>query len=133
ILAVKGMFDPRPSIAILLIVFQFLLITAIAVLFSCLSSPILASVLTLALWAIGHLLWSLRMLEARTPSAAGRALCRVLYVLLPNFANFDVKGEVVHGLSIAPGLVGYAALYLVLYGSAVLTGACLVFDRKDLQ
>jgi ABC-type transport system involved in multi-copper enzyme maturation permease subunit len=133
VLAAKGMLDARLVVAVLLLFFQFLLITAIAVLFSCLSSPILSGVLTLALYVIGHLLWSFELLEARLTSPAARAVCRALYYLLPNLGNFDVKGEVVHGLPVDAGLVGFAALYLVVYGSAVLLGACAIFQGKELQ
>ena len=133
ILAVKGMFDPRLLLAVLLLFFQFLLITALAVLFSCLSSPILASVFTLCLYVIGHLLWSLDLLQAKLKGGAARALCDVLYYLLPNLANFDIKGQVVHGLPVAAGTLGLATAYLVLYGAAVLAVACAAFQRKELQ
>jgi ABC-type transport system involved in multi-copper enzyme maturation permease subunit len=133
VLAVKGMYDARLWVAVLLLFFQFLLITALAVLFSCLSSPILASVMTLALYVVGHLLWSLRLLEDRVGSEAGRFLCRTLYLLLPNLGNFDFKGEIVHGLAIDPVRVAAAGIYLVAYGSAVLAAACAAFQRKELQ
>jgi len=133
VLLIKGMLDGALVIAILLLFFQFLLITALAVLFSCLSTPILASVLTLALYVVGHLLWSLDLLAARLTSASGRALCRALYFVLPNLGNFDIKGEVVHGVAIGGSRVGWASLYLVLYGSAVLWTACAIFERKELQ
>ncbi len=133
ILLVKGMFDPMLGLAVLMLFFQFLLVTAIAVLFSCLSTPILSSVFTLALYVVGHLLWSLPMLEERLTSTAARALCRGLYYLLPNLGNFDIKGEVVHGLSIDPAVPAFALLYLVLYGAAVLAGACAIFQNRELQ
>jgi len=133
ILLIKGMFDPMLGLAVLMLFFQFLLVTAIAVLFSCLSTPILSSVFTLALYVVGHLLWSLPMLEERLTSTAARALCRGLYYLLPNLGNFDIKGEVVHGLSIDPAVSGFALLYLVLYGAAVLAGACAIFQNRELQ
>jgi ABC-type transport system involved in multi-copper enzyme maturation permease subunit len=133
VLAIKGMFDAQLTIAVLLLLFQFLLITALAVLFSCLSTPILASVMTLALYLIGHLLWSLDLLSARLSSESSRLLCRVLYYLLPNLGNFDVKGQVVHGLPVVPGRVLWATLYLLLYGSATLWTACAAFERKELQ
>jgi hypothetical protein len=89
--------------------------------------------MTLALYVIGHLLWSFDLLEAKLQSPAGRMLSRALYYLLPNLGNFDIKGEVVHGLPIAAGTVGFAALYLLLYGSAVLLAACAIFHGKELQ
>jgi len=133
VLLIKGMFDARLAVAVLLLLFQFLLITALAVMFSCLSTPILSSVMTLALYVIGHLLWSLDLLSARLSTETGRMLCRVVYYLLPNLGNFDIKGEVVHGMAVAPGRLLWAAVYLMLYGSAVLWTACAVFDRKELQ
>jgi len=133
VLLIKGMFDARLGVAVLLLFFQFLLITALAVLFSCLSTPILASVMTLALYVIGHLLWSLDLLSARLSTETGKILCRALYYVLPNLGNFDIKGEVVHGLTVAPRRLLWATLYLLLYGSAVLWTACAVFERKELQ
>jgi len=133
VLLLEGMFDPRLGLAILLLFFQFLLVTAIAVLFSCLSTPILSSVLTLALYVVGHLLWSLDLLQRRLHSVAATAVCRVLYYVLPNLGNFDIKGEVVHGLAIDPSRIAWAAAYLVLYGTAILATACAAFERKELQ
>ncbi len=133
ILLLKGMFDPMLALAVLMLFLQFLLVTSIAVLFSCLSTPILSSVFTLALYVVGHLLWSLPMLEEHLVSRAGRALCRGLYYVLPNLGNFDIKGEVVHGLAIDSAVPGFALLYLLLYGSAVLAGACAIFQRRELH
>ncbi len=133
VLLVKGMFDAQLGVAVLLLLFQFLLITALAILFSCLSTPILASVMTLALYVIGHLLWSLDLLSARLPTESGKLLCRALYYVLPNLGNFDIKGEVVHGLAVSPGRILWATVYLIVYGSAVLWTACAVFERKELQ
>src|SRR5262245_33230779 len=102
VLLLKGMLDLRLGAAVLLLLFQFLLVTALAVLFSCVSTPILASVMTLALYVIGHLLWSLDLLSARLTTESGRLVCRFLYYVLPNLGNFDIKGEVVHGLAVEP-------------------------------
>jgi ABC-2 type transport system permease protein len=133
ILWVKGMFDAALILAVLLLYFQFVLITAIAVLFSCLSSPILSSVMTLAFYVVGHLLWSLDLLKKRLVSETARVLCDALYLALPNLGNFDIKGEVVHGVAVPAATLAFAALYLLLYGGAVLLGACAVFQRKELQ
>jgi ABC-2 type transport system permease protein len=133
LLIALGIADPAVLLAVLMLFLQFLLITALAILFSCLSNPIVSCLLTLALYVIGHLLWSFDLLKARLASQAGRALCGILYYLLPHLGNFDIKGEVVHGLPVPLARVAWAALYLAVYGSGVLLLACTVFERKELQ
>ena len=133
VLFLKGIADPALGTAVALLFMQFLLITAIAILFSCLSNPIVSCILTLALYVIGHLLWSFDLLKARITSGAGRLLCSLFYHLLPDLGYFDVKGQVVHGIPVPPSAVGFAAAYLVIYGSAVLALACAVFQRKEMQ
>jgi len=133
LLLAKGIAAPALLTAIALLFMQFLLVTAIAILFSCLSNPIISCILTLALYVVGHLLWSFDLLKARLVSGAAKALCTALAVLLPDLSHFDVKGAAVHGLPIPAGEVVFACGYLVIYGSAVLLLACAVFERKELQ
>ncbi|HYV18049.1 MAG TPA: ABC transporter permease [Verrucomicrobiae bacterium] len=133
LLVAKGIAEPAMLLAVLLLFFQFLLITAIAVLFSCLSNPIVSCILTLALYVTGHLLWSFDLLRARVAAPWARALCLTLQRVLPDLAPFDVKGMVVHGIPVPPERLGYALVYLVLYGGAVLGLACAAFQRKEMQ
>jgi ABC-type transport system involved in multi-copper enzyme maturation permease subunit len=133
LLVLKGIAEPAMLLAVLLLFFQFLLITAIAVLFSCLSNPIVSCILTLALYITGHLLWSFDLLRARVAAPWARTLCLALQRVLPDLAPFDVKGMVVHGNPIPPERLAYALVYLVLYGGAVLGLACAAFQRKEMQ
>jgi len=133
VLLAKGIADIGLAKAIVLLFLQFLLITALAILFSCMSNPIVSCILTLALYVIGHLLWSFDLLKARLPSAAARAVCTVLQAVLPNLSHFDVKGQVVHGLPVGGGEMAFAFGYLALYGAAVLLLACAVFQRREMQ
>jgi ABC-type transport system involved in multi-copper enzyme maturation permease subunit len=133
VLLAKGIADPALLKAILLLFLQFLLVTALAILFSCMSNPIISCVLTLALYVIGHLLWSFSLLKARLASQAAKALCTVLALVLPDLSHFDIKGQVVHGLPVTAADIGFALGYLGLYGSAVLLLACAVFQRREMQ
>jgi len=133
VLVARGLADPAILLALFLLFLQFLLVTALAILFSCLSNPIVSCILTLALYVVGHLLWSFDLLKARMTSGAGRALCSALYYVLPNLGNFDVKGQVVHGIPVPAAAVGSAVLYAAVYGAAVLLLACAVFQRKELH
>jgi ABC-type transport system involved in multi-copper enzyme maturation permease subunit len=117
--------------AVCLILVELGIITAFALLFSCLTNPILAAVWTFAVYVSGHLSWSLLLLREKIVSAAGRALCDLFYWLLPNLELLNIKAEVVHQLALPPARVPLAILYGVSYTVIVLVAACYAFERKD--
>lgn len=125
--------DPRLLIAVVLIVGEIAIITAVALFFSTFSSPLLSALLTLGLWVAGHFNADLRNFGTVVDSAPIVALARALYYVLPNLAPFDVKAEVVHGLPVAMRHVGLTLLYAVVYSSVVLTAAVAIFRRRDFR
>jgi ABC-type transport system involved in multi-copper enzyme maturation permease subunit len=125
--------DPALLKAIWLILVQLMIVTAVALLFSTFSSPLLSAALTFGLYVIGHFNADLRNFEAIVSSRAVAWTARGLYYLLPNFAPLDVKAQVVHGAPV-PGaylvlVTGYAALYI----AALLTLAAWIFSRRDFK
>ncbi|MBM3312221.1 MAG: hypothetical protein FJY80_12025 [Candidatus Aminicenantes bacterium] len=110
---------------------ELCLITAVAILFSSFSTPILSSLFALSFYLIGHFSWSLETLIKKTPPGAGRTLLRVVYTVLPDLENFNLKTEVVHGLPIPASLYLYAPAYGLVYTAFVLLLAVLIFRRRD--
>jgi ABC-type transport system involved in multi-copper enzyme maturation permease subunit len=117
--------------AVFLIFCELCLITAVAILFSCFSTPILSSIYTLSFYLIGHLSWGLETLIDKINSGVGRALARVLYTLLPDLENFNIKTEIVHHLPIPSELFLFSFLYGLCYSVFILFLAVLVFRRRD--
>jgi len=60
-------------------------------------------------------------------------LMRGISYLLPNFQNFNVMGAVVHGRGVPGVFIWQATLYALLYIAIVLTGAAVVFSRRNLK
>jgi ABC-type transport system involved in multi-copper enzyme maturation permease subunit len=118
-------------VAVGFIFLELVLITAVAVLFSCFSTPILSSLFTLAFYLIGHLSWGLEIILRKMRPGAGRTLVRGLYAFLPDLENFNFKTEVVHGLPIPAGIYLSSFLYGVCYTAFILGLAVLVFRRRD--
>jgi ABC-type transport system involved in multi-copper enzyme maturation permease subunit len=125
--------DPGMLRAIVLIFMELLLVTAIALFFSTFSSPFLSAALTFGLWVIGHFNADLRNFEAVLESPAAGMLARGLYYVLPKFAAFDVKAQVVHALPVPISYVATTAAYAVVYIALLLTGAVVVFSRRDFK
>ncbi|PYT06796.1 MAG: hypothetical protein DMF49_10110 [Acidobacteria bacterium] len=125
--------DPDPWLlpAIGLLFLEQLVMTAVALLFSSFSSPILSSVFTLSVYAVGHLSWSFRLLRERVPQQAGKLLCDALYYGLPNLERFNIKGEAVHHFPVAASELGLAACYGAGWAVLLMAIACGVFARRD--
>jgi ABC-type transport system involved in multi-copper enzyme maturation permease subunit len=117
--------------AIYFIFIELILITAVALLFSCFSTPILSSLFSLAFYVIGHFSWSLETLIKKVHPGLGKTLLRGLAAVLPDLETFNIKTEVVHNIPLPASLLLTATAYGLVYAAFVLTLAVLVFRRRD--
>jgi len=125
--------DPNLLKAFYLIALQLSLVTAIALFFSSFSSPFLSAALTLALYVAGQFGADLRSFTLVIDTPATRVLMSALYYVLPNFAMFDVKNEVVHAVPVTAAYVGLVTGYAVLYIGAVVLATMGIFSRRDFK
>ena len=115
------------------LLFELILLTAWATLFSTMSSPTTASAFTLAIFVIGHLADDLWLFGSSSESEIFRQWAHALYWILPNFELFSIREHAVHGRAVPWAQVGLAAGYGLAYTGAVLTAAIAVFSRKDIR
>lgn len=118
--------------ALYFIVLQFLIVCSLALLFSSFSSPLLAAVFTFALFVIGNLAEDLRGFAGVTQGLAGWTATAVAY-LVPNFSALNVINQVAHGEAVSGRLILYNSLYALLYSAMAISGAVLIFQRRNLQ
>lgn len=118
-------------VAVVYIFLELVLITAVAILFSSFSTPILSSLFALGFYLIGHLSWGLELVLKKMAPGPGRSSVRALSMILPDLENFNFKTEVVHGLPIPPGIPFSAFFYGVCYTAFILGLAVLIFRRRD--
>jgi ABC-type transport system involved in multi-copper enzyme maturation permease subunit len=125
--------DVRLMVPILLILAQLTIVTGIALFFSTFSSPLLSAMLTLGIWTAGHFNADLRNFQEVVDSPPAVYTARALYYLLPNFASFDVKAQVVHGGAVPPAHVALTLVYAIVYVTALLVAAVTIFRRRDFK
>jgi ABC-type transport system involved in multi-copper enzyme maturation permease subunit len=123
--------ETRLLVAVAYIFVELVLVTAVAILFSSFSTPILSSLFALGFTLIGHLSWGLELILKKMRPGTGKALVRALFLVLPDLENFNFKTEVVHGLPIPPGIYLTSLLYGVCYTAFILGLAILIFRRRD--
>jgi Cu-processing system permease protein len=125
--------DPALLKAVAMIFLQLAIVTAVALLFSTFSSPMLAAALTLGLYVIGHFNADLRDFQAVLDVKPIAYLARVLYYLLPNLASLDIKSEVVHAVPVPAGFLLLNMAYAITYVTALLVVATYIFMRRDFK
>lgn len=108
---------------------------AVALFFSALSSPMLASMFTLATYAVGHWVDSIGVLAQRLAPGPTRTLFTVLYLGFPNLERLNLKGQVVFAdpasAAHLPLQSAMAAGYGIFYSIAIVSLAVLAYRRKD--
>ena len=125
--------DPALLKAIAMIFLQLTIVTAVALLFSTFSSPMLAAALTFGLYVVGHFNADLRNFDKVMDSKPAMYLARALYYLLPNMAPFDIKAQVVHGVAVPVGYLMLNTAYALVYILVLLSSATFIFMRRDFK
>lgn len=120
-------------VAVYLILLKLALIVALALLFSCFTTPFLAILFTAGIYVAGLFAGDLRAIWAVDLSPATMSMLKGISYLLPNFENFNVMGAVAHGRAVPGALVAQATLYAALYGAVVLAAAAAIFSRRNLK
>ena len=133
VLIYTGQFDPMLVFAAFMTMLEMSVVAAFATLFAVLTRPILGSLMTLAMFIVGHTSADLWMLTRQLPGTFTRAVITVVYYLIQNLERFNFKTELVHDLPIHPAAVGWAVVYALAFVAVLLFLAALRFQTKDLK
>lgn len=119
-------------VALYFIILQFLIITALSLLFSSFSSPLLSAVFAFALFVIGSFAEDLRGFANLTHGFTRWLAVGAAY-LIPNFSALNVISSVAHQQPVSGQLVLYNTAYALVYTGMVLSGAVLIFEHRNLK
>lgn len=132
LLATQGSADLRLLRAIYPTYLSLLLMVALAMLLSTLTSSALAAVGTVGLAVAGRFSDVVRNMREVAPNVP-HWLVDGLYYAIPNFRNFDFKNRVVYGDPVEAATLGYVTLYALLYIGLGLGLGLAFFRTKDLK
>ncbi len=136
LICVKRGWDPLAlSIwpAVLLIYVELMIITGVALLFSCFSSPALSALLTFFVFIIGHFSADLKNLAHSMGSGPSRWIFAGLYYLLPNLANLSFITPAAHGQVPDAAHAGSIVLYSFGYIVVILAASTLIFRQRNFK
>lgn len=140
---VGGGVQPKLLLAIYLIYLEMAVIVAAALLFSAFSTPTLSALFTIGLYVAGHLagdifnhLSFVRRFGERLPGtpqieAWQEKLIQVIYYVIPNLENFNIRGRIVYNLPVGDNYIFWTSVHGLAYAGVYLLVACLWFNKRD--
>jgi ABC-type transport system involved in multi-copper enzyme maturation permease subunit len=132
--------------ALLLIFCEMMMLTALAILFSTASTPVLSAIFTFVIFAIGQLSkWLVDLgLVVKRASPLMELLLKGIYLLTPNLHNFNIRREAVRAsyrlgseaeagwqLAIPMDETFNVVVYGLSYTTALLLATIFVFRRRN--
>jgi len=124
--------DAWVLVAMYFIVLELLITTALALFFSSFSSPLLSAVFTFCLFIAGSFAEDLRGFVGLSHGLQHWMAMFAVYAI-PNFSALNVIGQVAHGNPISGQLIFWNTAYTLVYTLAVLSGAILIFEHRNLK
>jgi ABC-type transport system involved in multi-copper enzyme maturation permease subunit len=124
--------DAQLLVAVYFTVLQFLIVTAITLLFSSFSTPIFSAIFTFALFAIGTFSDDLRDFAAAAHGIT-KVFGLIAAYLVPHLASLNVISQAAHDQPVGGSLIFYNTLYALFYSAAVTAAAVLIFERRNLK
>jgi len=124
--------DALILVALYFIILEFLIICSLALLFSSFSSPLLSAVFAFSLFVIGSFADDLRGF-ARLTHGFTRWFATGAAYLVPNFSTLNVISSVAHQQPLSAQLILQNSLYALFYSAMALSGAVLIFERRNLK
>lgn len=121
------------SAAVTLIYFELIILTAVAILFSTFSSPILSALLTFLIFIIGHFSAALKEIAESLGSAGAQMFFNALYYFLPNLSFFSVTTSAANGQTPSAFYIVSAAFYTLIYICVLLALSAFVFSRRNFK
>ncbi len=119
-------------IALYFIILEFLIVTSLALLFSSFSTPLMSAIFAFSLFVIGSFAEDLRGFAAMAKGLPHWFAMAAAY-LIPNLSALNVISSVAHGEAVAGRLIFYNTMYALLYTAMAISGAVLIFERRNLK
>lgn len=124
-----------PIVSLLVAVFylflELSLITAVAILFGVFTSPLLATLMTFAVYLMGHLSRDIVALAALSKNPKLQEVIQGFYLVLPDLSRLNLRNEAVYGLLPDPVMLASNLGYALLYTLLLLLFASLIFSRRQ--
>jgi len=127
----------RPSsaifAAILLIYVELMVITAIAMLFSTFTTPILSAIFTLSFYVMGHLVRDMRYFAAHTRDEFAKRAFAVITRIAPDLERFNLREWAAYSEPVDPYVIWWSCILGIIYAAFFIILGAIIFQRRDFK
>lgn len=131
------LFDPSLVLGVVMIYFQFLLLSAVVMLFSVFLTPTVNFFASAAVYIVGSAapVWQSMASKDSTAPALVKAVYKVVHIIVPNFDYFNIQNKLIHPhheVRSMPLYVTEIMVYAILFSVVMMTIAVLLFEKKEV-
>ena len=126
-----GSVDYMAFWVIILQLMEMAILIGVLILFSAFTTPLAATIYTILILYIGHLLTLIREYALKSGRVAKYILMAVYYSF-PNLEKFNIRNLIVHQIPISSREVFISSAYALFYIILVLYLAQILLNRKEL-
>lgn len=129
--AVGGWVSVLTYQAVFLIFVELMVITAVVLLFSTVTSPFTGGILSLLFFVMGHSIGELQRYTVTYATHTKSAAWKVAFAVFPDLERFNLKENALYGVPVSWPFIGQSVAYGVLLSAVFVLAATAVFHRRD--
>ena len=118
-------------IALVFILLELLVMIAVVVFFSTFTTPVSSGIFSFFIYFIGHTSRDILVFAKLTKSEIIEVFARIIYFIIPNLSNFNLKAMAVHNVQFDRSFLYFSASYGVIYIIILLLISILIFSRRE--
>lgn len=129
----EGLSSLNIAKAVFFVIIEVSLVTAIAIFFSSISTPILSGIFTFSIYVIGHFTNTLMEISHEMKGRFLKIFIKFIYYLLPNLENFNLRTVIVYDIKMPSEYYLFILIYGLIYIAVIMFSSCIIFEKRDLK
>jgi Cu-processing system permease protein len=126
-----GSFTPTLFVALLLLLFQSMMMASVAIFFSTVSTTSLSSVLAVGIYLIGNNVSQIQNIAMKMHSKLAAWALDFLGFIIPNLEHFTLGTQVTYGIPIPARFVWFAIGYGLVVSATLITLSGVLIQKKE--
>jgi ABC-type transport system involved in multi-copper enzyme maturation permease subunit len=128
----SGNFHSTLFLVSFMIYLELLILIAVSIMFSSFTTPTLSAIFTLSVFFIGHMSNGLKYFSEKTKVSGLKVTAKLIYYVIPNLENFNLRNTAVYGTGISVEEIGYKIVYFLAYVGLLILFSHLIFSRRNI-